>query len=260
MIGKEYLMAITVRHGSKKSVPLMKALWKEVFHDGDEYIDTFFSTFYKPSKTLLAFENGELVSMLYYMDVNVKYFKKRLKTAYLYGVGTKLSERRQGHFSLLHKALLEELKAKRYEAVMVIPENDALFGVYKDLGYTISLKRFEYKLMTQDIELVKRPEEVWHAKKALHKNSTTGISVLETLPQFLESRRGHRFFSYGSSYLAFAPSDRGWIFYERICPSGEPVPSEQVHYERSALLLDLNGVIDAELVEKQKPELNYLLN
>ena len=54
-------MAITVKHGSKKSIPLMKELWREVFGDSEEFTDIFFSKFYRPSRTLLAFESAATV-------------------------------------------------------------------------------------------------------------------------------------------------------------------------------------------------------
>ncbi len=253
-------MPVTVKHGSKKSIPKMKALWRETFGDSDEFIDTFFSDFYKPSKTLLAFESGELVSMLYRMDVNVKYFKKKLKCAYLYGVATKLEERRRGHFTRLHGKMLEELRDRHYDAVIVLPENESLYSLYRDIGYNISLKRFNYKLFTQDIEETHDVDAIWRAKKELHRSSSFGISVLETLPQFKESRRGHRFFAYGTAFLAFAPGESGYSLYEIISPQGESVPVEQVHYEKSALIMDLTGALDRDLIEKQKPQLSYLLN
>lgn len=253
-------MPITVKHGSKKNIPMMKALWREVFGDSEEFIDLFFSKFYRPSRTLLAFEDGELVSMLYYLDVKAKYFKKNLKCAYLYGVATKLSERRRGHFRRLHAQLLEELAEKHYEAVAVLPANESLYGLYREMGYTISMKRFNYKLLTQDIDEVMDLEAVWNAKKEIYKATSTGLAMLETLPQFLESRKDHKFFAYSSSYLAFAPCDDGYVLYETIDPDGCGVPVEQVHYERSALILDLSGRLDPELIEKQKPQFNYLLN
>lgn len=253
-------MPITVKHGSKKSIPLMKELWREVFHDSDEFIDTFFSTFYRPRRTLLAFEGKELVSMLFCMDVGARYFRKKVKCAYLYGVATKLSERRRGHFRMLHERLIEELRARHYDAVLVMPAEDSLFNFYKDFGYTISLKRFEYALTTSDIEEVHDLSEIWQAKRELFKKSNYGLQVLETEAQFIESRKDHKFFRYGSSYLAFAKEKGRYVLYETICPNGEGVPVERTHYERSAQLYDLNGVMDAELLEKQKPELSYLLN
>lgn len=259
-MGEEYFLPIIIKHGSKKSIPLMKSLWREVFGDDDAFIDCFFSNFYRPSRTFLAFEDGRLVSMLYYMDVNAKYFKKKMKCAYLYGVATTLSERRRGHFRRLHEMFLEEISKKKYDMAVVLPENEGLYGLYKSIGYTMSMKKFTYKLLTQDIEEVKDIERVWEKKKEIYRDSATGLHILETLPQFTESRRNHKFFSYGSSFFAFAPKSESYELYEAIFPSGESIPAEAVHYERSALIMDITGKLDPEQIEKQKPEFNYLLN
>jgi len=259
-MGEEYILPIIIKHGSKKSIPLMKSLWREVFGDDQAFIDCFFSNFYRPSRTLLAFEDGRLVSMMYYLDINAKYFKKKMKCAYLYGVATTMSERRRGHFRRLHDTFLEEISAKKDDIAVVLPENEGLYGLYKSFGYTMSLKRFAYKLFTQDLVKVENIEEVWNKKKEIYRDSSSGLHILETLPQFLESRRDHRFFSYGSSYFAFAPKNGSYELYEVISPSGESVPAEIVHYERSALILDITGKLDPEQIEKQKPEFNYLLN
>lgn len=253
-------MAITVKHGSKKSIPLMKELWREVFGDTPEFTDLFFSAFYRPSRTLLAFENGVLVAMLYYLDINAKYNKKRLKCAYLYGVATRLSERRRGHFTRLHETLIEELRAKKYNAVTVLPASDSLYSFYRSMGYTLPLKKFRYKLQTHDITEVSDLEAIWQLKRENHRRSSSGLSILETLPQFIESRRDHKFFSCGSSYLAFEPTPEGYRLYEVIEAEGDELPVERVHYEKSALMMDLSDMIDPELIEKQKAEFNYLLN
>lgn len=253
-------MAITVKHGSKKSIPLMKELWSDVFGDTPEFIDLFFSAFYRPSRTLLAFEDGVLVAMLYYLDINARYNKKKLKCAYLYGVATRLSERRRGHFTRLHEALIEELRAKKYDAITVLPATDSLYGFYRNIGYTLPLKRFQYKLRTQDITETDDLEAIWQLKKENHRRSASGLSILETLPQFIESRKEHLFFSCENSYLAFAPGKDGYELYEVIEAQGDDLPVEKVHYEKSALMMDLTGTVDPELIEKQKAEFSYLLS
>ena len=248
---------LTIKHGSKKSLPQMKSLWREVFGDGEDFIALFFERFYSPQKTLLLFEGEELISMLFYMNVDLKYNKKKLKCAYLYGVATKLSERRRGHFTRLHEKLVRELKNRNYDAVVTIPANDSLFSFYKDYGYTISFKRFEYQLKSLDLIPLRDPTPVWEKRKEEMKRSKEGLYLLETKEQFMVSRRGHRFFKSGESYLSFAPEKKGWVLYEVV---GDSVPTDLVHYERSAALLDLKGIIDEEAAEKQKPSLSYLLN
>ena len=253
-------MAFKICHGSKKALPFMKALWKEAFHDSDEFIDLFFSEFYKPRKAFLRYDGDDLASMLFYMDLRVKYNGRRLKCAYLYGVATKLSERRQGHFTALHNAFIEELEEKKYDIVITIPQNENLFTFYKDIGYVLPLRRCEYELETIDITPVDNLELIWEKKKELHKKSRQFLSILETKEQFIESRREHRFFSWNDSYLGFYPHKDSYILYDIISEDALHTPTKLVHYERSALIKDLTGKLDAEKIEKEKPVFSFLLN
>ncbi|MBQ7897576.1 MAG: GNAT family N-acetyltransferase [Clostridia bacterium] len=253
-------MPLKILHGSKKCLPSMKALWRDTFCDSDEFIDLFFSEFYKPRKAFLRFDGDELVSMLFYMDLKVKFDGRRFKTAYLYGVATKLSERRQGHFTALHNALLEELKAKKYDLVVTIPQNDSLFSFYKDIGYTLPLRRCEYELETLDVERADDLSQVWAKKKELHKKSRQAMSILESESQFIESRREHRFFSYDDGYLGFYPTKDSFRLYDIISDDPLHAPVKLVHYERSALIMDLTKRLDPERIEKEKPVLSFLLN
>ena len=189
-----------------------------------------------------------------------KYNKKKLKCAYLNGVATRLSERRRGHFTRLHETLIGELRTKKYDAVTVLPASDSLYAFYRSMGYTLPLKKFQYKLLTHDLTEAEDLEAIWQLKKENHRRSASGLSILETLPQFLESRREHKFFSYGRSYMAFAPVSDGYELYEVIEAEGDDLPVERVHYEKSALMMDLSGTVDPELIEKQKAEFSYLLN
>lgn len=253
-------MALGISHGSKKNIPLMKALWKEAFCDEEEFIDTFFSTFYKPRRAFLRFDGKDLVSMLFYLDLKVKFDGRRLKCAYLYGAATRLSERRRGHFTNLHNALLDELREKKYDLVITIPQNDQLFGFYKSYGYLLPLRRCEYELETIDITPVSDLGEVWLLKKEIHKRSREGLSILESEEQFIESRRDHKIFRYDGGYFAFCPVGDGFRLYDVISEDSLHAPARLVHYERNALALDLTGKLDSERIEKEKPIFSFLLS
>ncbi len=48
----------------REDVPRLRRLWKEAFGDGEEFLDLFFGTFYRPEETLVGREKGEPVTML----------------------------------------------------------------------------------------------------------------------------------------------------------------------------------------------------
>ncbi len=252
-------MPITIKRGSKKALADIRELWREVFRDGD-FVDTFIDRFYRPSRAFLAYDGKKLVSMLFYMDVGAKYHKKKMKCAYLYGVATRMSERRQGYFHTLHDAFLSAITARGYDMALVIPANESLFTTYRSLGYTLSTKKQRYGLLDGEINEVYDLDAIWQMKKDAFRKQKYGLRFLETRDQFTVSREGHRFFSHGGSVLAFSPKGDGFELYEVIAPEGVSAPVQLEHYERSALICDLKGQLDAELIEKQRVPLSYLLN
>lgn len=251
---------LKILHGSKKYIPSMKALWKKTFNDDESFIDLFFDEFYTPRRAFLRFDGEKLVSMLFYLDLKVKLDGRRLKCAYLYAVATELSERRQGHFTALHNALLSHLQEKKYDIIITVPEKDSLFNFYKNIGYNLTLRRLEYELETLDLTLVSDLSKVWELKKALHKKSRQGLSILESEKQFLVTAEEHRYFESKGSYFGFYPQKDGYCLYNVISEVPSSVPVKLVHYSRSALIYDITGRLDPERMEKEKPVFNFLLS
>ena len=67
----------------------LKALWKEVFGDSDEYIDTFFREVYRPGMASVIEENGEIAAAAYAVPFG--------KYRYIYAVATKPEYRGRGY-------------------------------------------------------------------------------------------------------------------------------------------------------------------
>ena len=248
-----------ILQGSKSRIDDMKALWLEAFPDDGEFVNVFFRNFYKPSKTLLRYEGKTLVSMLFWMDVKLKYKRRVYKGAYLYGVATKLSERHAGHFSVLHEALCEKLKKKNYRFIAAIPQTDGLFSMYKKFGYTAPFRRTEYNLSTLDFDPI-TPEEAWERKYAAYKKQKSGTVLLESREMFLDTAREHRFLGFESGYFAFFEKDGRYVMYDVCDPEGTAPHYELIHYARSGVLLDLSIGLDEEFGEREKPVLNFLMN
>ncbi len=251
---------LEILHGSKKHIPAMKALWKKTFNDTEDFIDLFFNEFYTPRRAFLRFDGNSLVSMLFYLDLKVKLDGRRLKCAYLYAVATELSERRQGHFTALHNALISHLQSKKYDIIITVPEKDSLFNFYKNIGYNITLRRLEYELETLDLTLVEDKSKVWELKKELHKKSREGFSILESEKQFLITTEEHRYFEHDGSYFGFYPKSDGYSLYDVVSSDLTHAPCKLVHYSRSALIYDISGKLDPERMEKEKPIFNFLLS
>lgn len=245
--------------GSKARIPDMKKLWLEAFPEDTEFVHVFFRDFYKPSKTLLRYDGNTLVSMLFWMDVKLKYKRRVYKGAYLYGVATRMTERHAGHFTSLHSEFVELLEAKKYKFIVTVPATESLFSLYKRLGYINPFRKTEYSISTLDFDEI-TPEEAWERHLADYKKSSGAIKLLESREMFLESAAGHRFLGFEGGYFAFCLSDGKYIMYDVCDPENTAPPHELLHYERSAVLLDMDGSFDREFWEKEKPVLNFMLN
>ena len=63
-----------------------------------------------------------------------------------------------------------------------------------------------------------------------------------------------------NGYFAFAKKNGRYIMYDVCDPDGNSPSFELVHYERSAVLLDIGIGLDPEFTDREKPVLNYLMN
>lgn len=67
----------------------LKALWKEVFGDTDEYIDTFFREIYRPGMASVIEQDGEIAAAAYAVPFG--------ECRYIYAVATKPEYRGRGY-------------------------------------------------------------------------------------------------------------------------------------------------------------------
>lgn len=245
--------------GAKKYLPHMKELWLETFPDDTDFVNVFFSEFYKPSKALLLFDGDKLLSALYWMDVKAKFDRHVYKGAYLYGVATRKSERGAGHFTHLHDMFLKNLTDKKYSFVCAIPENDKLFAFYKKFGYTSFFRTCEYSMPFCDLEEIS-PDTAFDRKFNAYKSSRHGFKFMESRNMFLKSCENHRFLGFENGYFAFFEKDGRYCLYDVCDPENVAPKTTLLHYERSAVLLDISCNFDADFSEREKPALNFLLN
>ncbi len=250
---------LKICRGSKKRIPDMKCLWLEVFPEDTDFVHVFFEKFYKPSKALLRYDGGKLVSMLFWLDVKAKYGRKTLKGAYLYGVATSKYERHAGHFSHLHDEFVRIISEKKYDFITAIPANEQLFAFYKKFGYNSFFKRCEYSVSTLDFDQLSH-EEAWERRFEAYKKSRQGLVFLESREAFLETVKEHRFLGFEGGYFAFVENDGKYVLYDVCDPEKCAPPYTLVRYSRSAVLYDVNSIFDEDFSERERPVLNYLLS
>ena len=101
--------------------PQLRALWRRVFGDPEEYLDLFFAHCFDPVETMVAYEAGQVRSALYLLPLTLRIGAQALPARYIYAVATDPDYRSQG----LSTALLEEthrlLAAKGIAASVLVP-------------------------------------------------------------------------------------------------------------------------------------------
>ena len=113
----------------------LRTLWKEVFHDSDEYINLFFTKRYNPSHAMVVHESDEVVSMLFALPMDLVIQGQIISARYVYAVGTSPKFRRKGLSGLLLDNMHARLAEKGVHASVLVPASHDLFMFYAARGY-----------------------------------------------------------------------------------------------------------------------------
>lgn len=108
----------------------LRALFTEAFTDA-WFTELFFSRGYSPERCFVAAE-ADILAAMHWFDCSVD----GKKAAYVYGIAAFESQRGKGIGSRLIRAGLEFLKAQGYEAVLLVPAEESLFGYYERFGFS----------------------------------------------------------------------------------------------------------------------------
>lgn len=122
-------------------LPQIKQIWKTVFRDSDDYIRLFFKYKYRPDETLLYVENGQVRSMIFFPQYDLKIAKTSYQAGYICGAATRPESRGKGFMDkLLHRAF--SLMLGRGDTFSVlIPAKKELGDFYAKYGFRPLFKR-----------------------------------------------------------------------------------------------------------------------
>lgn len=115
----------------------MMRLWKDTFHDSDEYIQLVFDAYYDPEYCLTYEDNGRVVAAL--MGVPYTFHNREncihIRALYLCGLSTEPSYRRKGIMSKLIEEITQRAIMNGFCILFLIPANDGLRKYYHDRGF-----------------------------------------------------------------------------------------------------------------------------
>lgn len=128
-----------------------KKLWKNTFHDSDEYINIIADNYFNTRYLVYEEKGGEIISMLLGVPYNFSgtvdngYHKdsKIIKGLYLCGLSTKSEFRGTGIMSRLIENINSVAADDDFAFTFLIPANEGLARYYSDRNYVTIFKRYE---------------------------------------------------------------------------------------------------------------------
>ncbi|MBE6949574.1 MAG: GNAT family N-acetyltransferase [Ruminococcaceae bacterium] len=127
-----------MRRMAAQDIPELKALWKKVFGDTDEYIDLFFEDLHHPDGGVVIHDNGTLAAMGFLVRLGEYNGREALVT---YAVACEPDFRGRGHGA----AISRELMSIAGEGAVICPAEKSLFDFYRDrAGYETAFYVSEY--------------------------------------------------------------------------------------------------------------------
>ena len=198
----------------------MKELWKETFHDSDRYIDLIFDAYYSLENSFVRYhENRIIAAMLsveYEFQILTNNGKKRpIKGMYLCGLVTHPEWRKRGIMADLMKEAEEDIKARGFDLVFLIPADDHLRKYYKKMGYRDSSWRTLQKITVEDsdIEDSLTCPHIYSVKEFLKEGKTAFIEQLADWCREIEfSRHNNTIIHSRQDFLIIMAENENSIF------------------------------------------------
>lgn len=133
-------------------------LWKETFHDSDEYISLLFEHYFNPQNVACCVEDGRLKASLMAIPYTFRSKYGEIPAVYLCGLATRPEYRRQGIMARLMEEILSRCKEGGKALAFLIPANEGLIRYYRDRGWSAAIYRVTehytelHKFVTDDEE------------------------------------------------------------------------------------------------------------
>jgi len=117
-------------------VPRLRALWTTAFGDGDEFLNLFFSTLYRPEEMLVGRERGRVVTMLALLPMTlVDERGGRQRTPYIYALASDPEERGKGWARGLLRFAGETAARRGAAGLCTVPAQASLHRFFASAGF-----------------------------------------------------------------------------------------------------------------------------
>ena len=113
-------------------LPAVKAIWREVFRDPQEYIDEFFRLLYAPGNGLAAVSKGEIISHFFSLPgIRLRALGQEYEISYLAALATALKHRGIGAGAHVSAETVTLAFSQGAQFACLMPANDTLYGWYE---------------------------------------------------------------------------------------------------------------------------------
>lgn len=116
---------------------IAKREWEKHFGDEGEFLDKYFSTYYKPDNLIINTSNPDqaFIYMGLILRYNYKYYNDIIPIGYITAVLTNPEFRNKGYFRITMEKIFDKLISQDYIVSCLIPANQELTQTYIRYGY-----------------------------------------------------------------------------------------------------------------------------
>lgn len=124
-----------IRVASHKDIPELKRLFTICFGDTDEFLNLFFTEYFKTTTGMVTIRDGRIAAMLFLCPASMKVNGGRQPVYYVYACGTLPEYRRQGLMDQLLQVACAYSKQQGAWGLILVPASDELVCYYGKLGF-----------------------------------------------------------------------------------------------------------------------------
>lgn len=126
----------------------VERLWKETFHDSDEYVQLLFGSYYSRAEVGCVVSQGRMVSSM----LGIPYIfeldgGEKLRGLYLCGLATDPSYRKHGLMGELLRRMEVHSKNRGYDFMFLIPADEPLRKYYRKFGFEDAFPKWRWSFV-----------------------------------------------------------------------------------------------------------------
>lgn len=142
----------------KKYSPSLRRLWAEAFGDDEEYAGLLFNEDNLPCECFAEIADGQVVSVLYLLESEIRLKGKVFCGRYLYAAATADSYRKKGLMAGLIRQAQEYVREKGLSFISLVPADEGLYGYYSRFGFEAVMSN--YRAAADDLPWREKGEEM----------------------------------------------------------------------------------------------------